>query len=147
MQCLSRCTKKRLVSLKVEWAEGSSACVVAANKGYPGKYETGAIIEGLDRSRAEFSSSLSCGHFTDCRREIYCHGRPCARVLRRQPQTCRAPWTLLRITRKDPLAGDAISPRYRSRHRQRLTASPRFDLPFWKAFDSAVILQTSFRWI
>ena len=36
-----------LGSLKVEWSEGSSACVVAANKGYPGKYETGAIIEGL----------------------------------------------------------------------------------------------------
>ena len=37
-----------LGSLNVEWSEGSSACVVAANKGYPGKYETGEIIEGLD---------------------------------------------------------------------------------------------------
>ena len=37
-----------LGSLKVEWSEGSSACVVAASKGYPGKYETGAIIEGLN---------------------------------------------------------------------------------------------------
>ena len=37
-----------LGQLKVEWAEGSSACVVAANKGYPGKYEKGAVIEGLD---------------------------------------------------------------------------------------------------
>ena len=36
-----------LGSLSVEWAEGASACVVAANKGYPGKYETGAVIEGL----------------------------------------------------------------------------------------------------
>jgi phosphoribosylamine---glycine ligase len=36
-----------LCRLKVEWAEGSSACVVAANKGYPGKYEKGAVIEGL----------------------------------------------------------------------------------------------------
>jgi phosphoribosylamine--glycine ligase len=38
-----------LGQLKVEWAAGSSACVVAANKGYPGKYEKGAIIEGLDQ--------------------------------------------------------------------------------------------------
>jgi phosphoribosylamine---glycine ligase len=37
-----------LGSLQVGWSEGSSACVVAANKGYPGKYETSAIIEGLD---------------------------------------------------------------------------------------------------
>jgi len=37
-----------LGSLNVEWSEGSSACVVAANKGYPGKYEKGAVIEGLD---------------------------------------------------------------------------------------------------
>lgn len=37
-----------LGSMRVEWSEGSSACVVAANKGYPGKYETGAVIEGLN---------------------------------------------------------------------------------------------------
>lgn len=37
-----------LGSLDVTWSEGSSACVVAANKGYPGKYESGAVIEGLD---------------------------------------------------------------------------------------------------
>jgi phosphoribosylamine---glycine ligase len=40
--------RQTLGNLKVEWTEGSSACVVAANKGYPGKYEKGAIIEGLD---------------------------------------------------------------------------------------------------
>ena len=39
--------------LTVEWSEGSSACVVAANKGYPGKYETNAIIEGLDNVNHE----------------------------------------------------------------------------------------------
>ena len=37
-----------LGQLNLEWAEGASACVVAANRGYPGKYETGAEIEGLD---------------------------------------------------------------------------------------------------
>jgi phosphoribosylamine--glycine ligase len=42
--------EQTLGSLRVNWAEGSSACVVAANKGYPGKYESGAIIEGLDEA-------------------------------------------------------------------------------------------------
>jgi phosphoribosylamine--glycine ligase len=40
--------EETLGGLEVEWAEGASACVVAANKGYPGKYENGAVIEGLD---------------------------------------------------------------------------------------------------
>ena len=38
-----------LGDLDVSWSEGSSACIVAANKGYPGKYESGAVIEGLDK--------------------------------------------------------------------------------------------------
>lgn len=37
-----------LGSLELEWSEGASACVVAANKGYPGKYESGAVIVGLE---------------------------------------------------------------------------------------------------
>lgn len=40
-----------LSTLNVEWSEGASACVVTANKGYPGKYESGAVIEGLDEFR------------------------------------------------------------------------------------------------
>jgi len=34
--------------LDIAWSEGASACVVAANKGYPGKYESGGVIEGLE---------------------------------------------------------------------------------------------------
>jgi phosphoribosylamine--glycine ligase len=37
-----------LEGLQLDWAEGASACVVAANRGYPGKYDSGAEIEGLD---------------------------------------------------------------------------------------------------
>jgi len=42
---------EKLAGLNVEWSEGASACVVAANKGYPGKYESGAVVEGLDEFR------------------------------------------------------------------------------------------------
>jgi phosphoribosylamine--glycine ligase len=41
--------KGRLRSVDVRWREGSSACVVLASEGYPGAYQTGASIEGLDR--------------------------------------------------------------------------------------------------
>jgi len=37
-----------LGELKLEWTDGSSACVVVANRGYPGKYESGAQIEWLE---------------------------------------------------------------------------------------------------
>jgi len=40
--------EETLDRLDVEWSAGASACVVAANKGYPGKYESGSVIEGLN---------------------------------------------------------------------------------------------------
>jgi phosphoribosylamine---glycine ligase len=41
-----------LGNIRGEWRDGSSACVVLANRGYPGKYETGAVIEGLPQAAA-----------------------------------------------------------------------------------------------
>jgi phosphoribosylamine--glycine ligase len=38
---------------KIEWSKGSSACVVLANRGYPGKFEPGAVIEGLPEVNRE----------------------------------------------------------------------------------------------
>ncbi len=54
-----------LGQLKVEWVEGSSACVVAANKGYPGKYEKGAVIEGLDEVNTEAVQVFHAGTSKD----------------------------------------------------------------------------------
>jgi phosphoribosylamine--glycine ligase len=42
-----------LSQLRLDWSEGSSACVVAANPGYPGKHESGSIIHGLSEARQE----------------------------------------------------------------------------------------------
>lgn len=41
----------RLSELKVEWSNESSACVVLASRGYPGKYEKGLAIQGLETLR------------------------------------------------------------------------------------------------
>jgi len=38
-----------LRNVRVEWTDQSSACVVLAGAGYPGPYETGIAIDGLDR--------------------------------------------------------------------------------------------------
>ena len=38
-----------LRDVKVEWSDQSSACVVLASAGYPGPYESGVAIKGLDQ--------------------------------------------------------------------------------------------------
>jgi phosphoribosylamine--glycine ligase len=40
----------RLGELDVQWSNDSAVCVVLAARGYPGKPETGTVIEGLDRA-------------------------------------------------------------------------------------------------
>lgn len=54
-----------LRDLQVDWSEGSSACVVAANKGYPGKYEKGAVIEGLESVDADSVQVFHAGTAQD----------------------------------------------------------------------------------
>lgn len=44
--------KGRLCDIKIEWTNESSACVVLGSKGYPGAYQTGFRITGLDRISA-----------------------------------------------------------------------------------------------
>lgn len=39
----------KLRDVRVEWSNQSSACLVLASAGYPGPYETGVPIKGLDR--------------------------------------------------------------------------------------------------
>jgi phosphoribosylamine--glycine ligase len=42
-----------LANIKVQWTNQSSACIVLASRGYPGKYETGARITGLNSSPSD----------------------------------------------------------------------------------------------
>lgn len=45
-------TEGTLGKTSVDWSEQSSACVVLASAGYPGAYQTGIPIDGLDRIAA-----------------------------------------------------------------------------------------------
>jgi phosphoribosylamine---glycine ligase len=59
-------TDQRLSEVDVKWSDDSSACVVLAASGYPGKPQTGARIDGLERAAerervAVFHSATSRG--------------------------------------------------------------------------------------
>ena len=40
--------EERLSELDIQWKQGAAACVIMASGGYPQKYPTGLVIEGLD---------------------------------------------------------------------------------------------------
>lgn len=42
----------KLSGVTIKWREGSSACVILASEGYPGKPRTGDIINGLEEAQA-----------------------------------------------------------------------------------------------
>ncbi len=44
-------TDGKLSELEVKWKPEPAVCVVLASKGYPGKYEKGDVIEGLDTAK------------------------------------------------------------------------------------------------
>jgi phosphoribosylamine---glycine ligase len=44
-------TDERLSEIDVEWKPESAVCVVLASKGYPGPYEKGKVIKGLDEAK------------------------------------------------------------------------------------------------
>ncbi len=45
--------RRELGRFSLDWIPGSSACVVAANPGYPGKHQSGAVISGLSDNNNE----------------------------------------------------------------------------------------------
>jgi phosphoribosylamine--glycine ligase len=50
-----------LAGVKLEWRSGPSVCVVLASGGYPGAYETGKAIRGLDAAEATGATVFHAG--------------------------------------------------------------------------------------
>ena len=48
VEAMEACVDGRLCDTSLRWAPGASACVIASSAGYPGKYETGFPVTGLD---------------------------------------------------------------------------------------------------
>ncbi|RMD86279.1 MAG: phosphoribosylamine--glycine ligase [Candidatus Dadabacteria bacterium] len=42
-----------LAGARADWKQGAAACVVMAARGYPGEYEKGAVIEGIERAEQD----------------------------------------------------------------------------------------------
>ncbi len=45
---LEAIARGRLSEMKIEWQDSACLCLVLASEGYPGSYEKGLVIEGLD---------------------------------------------------------------------------------------------------
>jgi phosphoribosylamine--glycine ligase len=50
VEALEACVEGRLSDTALRWKPGASACVVAASEGYPGAYETGKVITGVEEA-------------------------------------------------------------------------------------------------
>jgi phosphoribosylamine--glycine ligase len=50
-----------LAGMKLEWRRGPSVCVVLASGGYPGAYETGKAIRGIDAAEAAGATVFHAG--------------------------------------------------------------------------------------
>jgi phosphoribosylamine--glycine ligase len=48
LEITEACADGRLADTPIEWKTGAAACVVIASEGYPAKYPTGRVINGLD---------------------------------------------------------------------------------------------------
>ena len=52
VEILSAVIDGRIASTSIEWSADSSVCVVAASSGYPGEFDKGKPITGLDEARS-----------------------------------------------------------------------------------------------
>ena len=76
-EALAAVAEGRLNQIKLAWKPGASICVVVASGGYPGKFDTGAEITGLDRAAATVPGAVvfHAGTKRDGNNYYTCSGR------------------------------------------------------------------------
>ena len=144
------CVEGRLDQCEMSWSDDSAICVVAASGGYPGPYEKGIPIEGLDDAEAKGAVVFHAGTARDDQSRI---------VYRRRPRTGRhhprrhppaGPRRSLRSGAIHPLRRHALPHRHRRqslarltvRFRTQLICPPRFAHPPALRGDSTPISET-----
>lgn len=50
LEVLEACVEGRLAEVELQWRPGASACVIASSGGYPGSFQTGFEIQGLEEA-------------------------------------------------------------------------------------------------
>jgi phosphoribosylamine--glycine ligase len=70
---LEAVAEENLIDVKPEWDENVAGCVVLAAKGYPGKFETGKKIEGLERAKSQGVEIFHAGTYHDGK-NLYSNG-------------------------------------------------------------------------
>lgn len=61
LDIVEACVNGTLDQVDMKWKNGAAACVVLASGGYPGKYETGLPIQGLERAAGRNAAVFHAG--------------------------------------------------------------------------------------
>ena len=61
MEIMMAVREQRLSDLDIQWKKESAACIVLASGGYPGKYEGGKVITGMDDAEATGATVYHAG--------------------------------------------------------------------------------------
>ncbi len=65
----------KLDALDLRWTDQVAVCVVLASDGYPGSYEKGKVILGIEEAeRARWRHGVPCGHGVQSRRRLVTNG-------------------------------------------------------------------------
>lgn len=76
LEILQAVIEGRLKEIKITWSKNPAVCVVLASGGYPGKYETGKIIEGIpDAEKKKNIILFHAGTKKENEKIVTCGGR------------------------------------------------------------------------